>query len=373
MNAVYNISADDARACENLALRIACNRGDIDSAQWLSVTFGLLEGAHACVDSILRKACIRGHLNISVWLLSRVGGPRLRVILGAWGSNMERKSQPGCICDPASRCIQSDAQVLEIIVRQVPDLSLSISRAILKNIHGGNLTTIQMLVNHAQLNSKTQDETLVRRLVFGACVLGNIDVANWLVIHFGLGGSRILGGDTTLGVRILVAACRLGDAVRGNPKLNMYLAQWATDTFALSASDIQACDYSILRIACRRGNIRTVQWLITCFKLTASDMCTSNYGPLWSPLADACKFGNTITVRWIVRYLNISHQHILDGEGYSSIINVAWEDGSFELVRWFAEYFSFGLDAIFYASCHCFEPRQNRRAMHAWLTAARLK
>lgn len=68
---LFALTADDARAFDDWALRGACDNGHLEIAQWLAATFSLTStDARACDNWALRYACARGHLAVARWLVS---------------------------------------------------------------------------------------------------------------------------------------------------------------------------------------------------------------------------------------------------------------------------------------------------------------
>jgi hypothetical protein len=67
----FNLTAADAHATNNAALRYACVNGRLTTAQWLADHFGLTaEDARDGSNWPLRYACIYGHLSTAQWLVA---------------------------------------------------------------------------------------------------------------------------------------------------------------------------------------------------------------------------------------------------------------------------------------------------------------
>jgi hypothetical protein len=68
----FGLTAADARAEDNKALRGVCANGHLAVAQWLAETFSLTaEDARANDNWALRMACENGHLAVAQWLAER--------------------------------------------------------------------------------------------------------------------------------------------------------------------------------------------------------------------------------------------------------------------------------------------------------------
>jgi hypothetical protein len=64
------LTAEDARAKNNYALRKACERGHLAIVRWLVDRFGLTaEDARAKNNYALRKARLNDHLAVVLWLV----------------------------------------------------------------------------------------------------------------------------------------------------------------------------------------------------------------------------------------------------------------------------------------------------------------
>jgi hypothetical protein len=70
----FGLTASNARAYDNLALRLACLGGHLPTAQRLVAIFGLTAGDARAVDSCaLHWACAHGHLEVARWLVATFG------------------------------------------------------------------------------------------------------------------------------------------------------------------------------------------------------------------------------------------------------------------------------------------------------------
>jgi hypothetical protein len=70
----FELTAEDARACNNAALRYACDGGYLEVAQWLTDRFRLTsEDARAGDNAALCMASTSGHLPVASWLADRFG------------------------------------------------------------------------------------------------------------------------------------------------------------------------------------------------------------------------------------------------------------------------------------------------------------
>ena len=90
----FKLTAADAQAGVNDALRWACSNSHLPMAQWLADRFGLTAADARAVDNFaLRSACCNGHLPVVRWLVDRFGitGDEVKHVLGAgWPDYMSR-------------------------------------------------------------------------------------------------------------------------------------------------------------------------------------------------------------------------------------------------------------------------------------------
>ncbi len=78
--ATFALTAADARAVDNAALRSACYNDHLAVAQWLTTTFGLTAAdARAYDNHALRGACANGHLAVARWLQEEFGITRVGI------------------------------------------------------------------------------------------------------------------------------------------------------------------------------------------------------------------------------------------------------------------------------------------------------
>jgi hypothetical protein len=145
----FSLQPTDARADGNYALRRACHRNRLNTARWLADTFALTaEDARALDNHALRWAAIHGHRDVVRWLTSRFG-------------------------------------------LTAEDARASHNQALRYTCMYGQLGDVQFVTDHFRLTSEDARTRNNEALRLGSTE-GHLEVVQWLVGRFGLTAKDVL-------------------------------------------------------------------------------------------------------------------------------------------------------------------------------------
>ncbi len=241
----FDLTAADARAEDNYALRQSCANGHLPVAQWLADRYELTAAdtfaTDICAenDACLTHACQTGRLDVVQWLVRRFG-------------------------------LTAEA------VRRDGNMALALA-CISGHLPIAQWLTAQFDISCAEL--RADDDYIFGR----TCAGGHLDTARWLMeVCF----SRIEDGVDARGVihNGFANACANG---------HLILAQWLATNYRLTLEEARRYNAAV-RTACDSDHIRVVQWLVAHFGIEISPWHSSNeWAPNWE------KLEKTAAWRWL--------------------------------------------------------------------------
>ena len=170
--------------------------------------------------------------------------------------------------------------------------------------------------------------------LYVACVKGHLEVANWLVAHFGLGRDDVRDEVRVVVRDALGCVCENGD---------LDVAVWLANAFGLTAADARAEDNCALRLACGEGHLEVAQWLAATFGLGPADARASNN----EALRGACEEGYLEVAQWLADAFGLGPADARAND--NEALRGACAAGHLAVAQWLAA--AFGLTAADARSC----------------------
>ena len=211
----FRLTADDARAYDNYALRYAARYGSLEVLKWLKEMFGLTgEDARDFDNDALGMSAENGHLEVLKWLKETFG--------------------------------------LSAVDARADD-----NYALRKASENGHLEVLKWLKETFGLtavDARADDNYALRY----AAKYGSLEVLKWLKETFGLTVDDARADDNDA----LVGAAENGQ---------VEVLKCLHDTFDLRAEDARACDNEVLVGAAENGQVEVLKCLHATFGLTVDD------------------------------------------------------------------------------------------------------
>jgi hypothetical protein len=229
---------------------------------------------------------------------------------------------------------------------------------------------------HKLLDSPLPDSMRCERMLRKACEAGYLDVAQWLVVTFGLIFDRHTLYSVCLTGNVEIAAPLAAMMINANAdmKLNtssilemscfnghLNISKWVTQAFDLVNNIDQlivACDvlnpkhltgrtavYAMLVKACREGFLDTGQWMAATFGLTAQGLHDMRRVRIkYDLFSQACAGGCLETVQWVAEHFGLTAENARWCDNLA--LRMACGGGHLAVVEWLIGRFSLTVSDI---------------------------
>ncbi len=149
---------------------------------------------------------------------------------------------------------------------------------------------------------------------------GHLAAAQLLATHCDITPTDVREGAN----RVLRLACERG---------HLLIVQWLIEYFGLEARDVRAP----LVAACRAGALAMVQWLDARFAFTHTDLGPMSPYDADTRLIDACRSGNLELVQWMVSRFALTDTDATFRN--FKVLRVSCTGGHLDVARWLVAHF----------------------------------
>ena len=242
---LLGLTAEDARAFWNEALKTAARNGQLAMIQWLVKKFEL--GSDDVRDvGAMPTACAHGHLAAAEWLANTFN---LNALDMRWS---DAAAVGHSISWGRLDSLKWLDQRYGITVR---DLEADYKFGAAAACYNDYLQVVQWLAGKFEASAHLELRRMFRYAIIGA----GLDVAKWMLSHFGKAAVKLSAMERRA---VMFTVCADG---------RLEVAQWIEKNLGYNLASVRISSNKLLITACANGHLPVAQWLVNHYGLTKAD------------------------------------------------------------------------------------------------------